>query len=115
MSETKHEVRGLNVDSQSRCVHYHSPLDIVAIKMKCCGTYYACKDCHDALANHAIEPWLESEWDTPAILCGSCGAELTITGYLNSNSRCPYCQAAFNPGCRKHYHFYFAVPPHHEE
>jgi uncharacterized CHY-type Zn-finger protein len=115
MPSTIPEVRGLNLDSQTRCLHYHSPLDIVAIKMKCCATYYACKDCHDALADHPIEPWPPSEWDTPAVLCGSCRAELTISNYLNSNSRCPHCQAAFNPRCRNHHHFYFAVSPHREQ
>jgi uncharacterized CHY-type Zn-finger protein len=112
MPSTIPEVRGLNLDPQTRCLHYHSPLDIIAIKMKCCATYYACKDCHDALADHSIEPWPLSEWETPAILCGSCRAELTISNYLNSNSCCPYCQAAFNPRCRNHYHFYFVVSPH---
>ena len=51
------EVRGINVDAQTRCVHYRSDLDIVAIKMRCCGVYWACKDCHIALAGHAIAVW----------------------------------------------------------
>src|SRR5712664_59058 len=42
------EVRGVEVDAQTRCVHYRSTVDIVAIKMRCCGVYYACKDCHIA-------------------------------------------------------------------
>ena len=105
------EVRGLNLDSQTRCFHYHGPADIIAIKMKCCGIYYACKDCHDAFADHRLEPWPKSEWHTQAVLCGSCGSELTISAYLQSNSRCPRCRAAFNPCCCNHYHLYFAVPP----
>ncbi|HEY6386383.1 MAG TPA: CHY zinc finger protein [Candidatus Acidoferrum sp.] len=44
------EVLGLNLDPQTRCAHYHGPSDIISIKMKCCGIYYACKDCHEALA-----------------------------------------------------------------
>jgi len=111
MPSTIPEVRGLNVDAQTRCLHYHSPLDIIAIKMKCCATYFACKDCHEALADHPIELWPSSEWETPAILCGSCRAELSIANYLKSNSRCPHCQAAFNPRCSKHHHVYFAVSP----
>jgi uncharacterized CHY-type Zn-finger protein len=103
------EVSGLHVDPQTRCLHYHGPTDIIAIKTKCCGVYYACKDCHDALANHSIEPWPPSEWHTQAILCGSCRAELTISAYLQSNSFCPNCHSAFNPRCRNHYHFYFAA------
>jgi uncharacterized CHY-type Zn-finger protein len=104
------DVRGLNLDPQTRCLHYHSPLDIIAIKMRCCGLYYACKDCHNALANHPIEPWPQSEWHHQAILCGACRAELTISAYHQSNSRCPTCHAPFNPACRNHHHFYFAVP-----
>ena len=74
MVTTLPEVRGVNLDPQTRCEHYHGPTDIIAIKMKCCGVYYACKDCHNALADHQIEVWPEREWDQPAILCGACGA-----------------------------------------
>jgi uncharacterized CHY-type Zn-finger protein len=100
-------VLGIDLDSQSRCVHYSSPLDIIAIKMKCCGLYYACKDCHDALARHAIEVWLRDEWNQLAVLCGACKTELSIRQYMECSNECPACQAKFNPGCRNHYHFYF--------
>ena len=50
------EVKGVEVDDESRCAHYHSERDIIAIKMKCCGEYYACKDCHDELAGHKQKP-----------------------------------------------------------
>jgi uncharacterized CHY-type Zn-finger protein len=101
------EVRGVDLDAQTRCAHYHSQRDIIAIKMKCCGVYYACKDCHEALAGHALEVWPYNERDRQAVLCGSCGSELSITQYLECGNRCPACQAEFNPGCRNHYHFYF--------
>jgi len=52
--------------------------------------------------------WPETEWDHQAILCGACRTELTISAYLECNSICPVCHAAFNPGCRNHHHFYFA-------
>lgn len=81
----------------------------MAIKMRCCGVYYACKDCHAALADHQIEAWPQSEWDQRAILCGACGAELTIHQYMESESRCQACHAQFNPKCRNHYHLYFQV------
>ena len=101
-------VRGVELDGQSRCAHYHGPTDIIAIKMKCCGQFYACKDCHDALAGHAIEVWPRREWaQQKAILCGGCGAELSIAVYMKCESRCPKCGAGFNPGCRNHHHFYF--------
>src|SRR5450432_417006 len=73
MAPTRPPVMGIDLDPQSRCAHYRSALDIVAIKMKCCGLYYACKDCHDALAGHTIKTWPRNEWDAPAVMCGACG------------------------------------------
>jgi len=101
------DVRGVKLDAETRCEHYHGPTDIIAIKMKCCGVYYACKDCHEALAGHGIEVWPESEWEQKAILCGACGTELTVHQYMRCESRCPNCRRHFNPRCRNHYHFYF--------
>jgi uncharacterized CHY-type Zn-finger protein len=109
MISNSSNVRGLNLDSQTRCKHYHGPTDIIAIKMKCCGVYYACKDCHQALANHPIEVWPAGEWNQLAILCGACGAELTIHQYMQCHFRCPNCLEHFNPGCRHHYDSYFAT------
>jgi uncharacterized CHY-type Zn-finger protein len=107
MAPTRPPVMGIDLDPQSRCAHYRSALDIVAIKMKCCGLYYACKDCHDALAGHAIEVWTRDERDQSAVLCGICAEALTIKQYLESSNQCPACASPFNPGCRNHYHFYF--------
>jgi uncharacterized CHY-type Zn-finger protein len=101
------DVKGIGVDAQTRCAHWRSPLDVVAIKMKCCGEYYACKDCHDALAGHAAEPWPRAEWDEAAVLCGACGHAMSIRAYLGGADACPACGAGFNPGCRLHRHFYF--------
>jgi uncharacterized CHY-type Zn-finger protein len=101
------EIRGVELDAQTRCVHYHSTLDVIAIKMACCGIFYACKDCHEALADHAIKVWPHAEWDTKAILCGACQHQLTIHEYMASGNACPNCGAGFNPGCRNHYQFYF--------
>jgi uncharacterized CHY-type Zn-finger protein len=102
------EVRGVDLDPQMRCGHWHGPTDIIAIRMKCCGVYFACKDCHAALADHPIEVWPEGEWGQKAILCGACGSELTIREYMESGYACPACRAEFNPKCRNHYEFYFA-------
>lgn len=99
----------MDLDAQTRCAHWHSPLDVIAIKMACCRTYYACKDCHDALAGHALEAWPREQWSAQAILCGVCRRELTIAQYLGCHSTCPHCAAAFNPGCRNHWHFYFGA------
>jgi uncharacterized CHY-type Zn-finger protein len=101
-------VFGLEVDDQSRCAHWRSPVDIVAIRMKCCGDWYACKDCHDALAGHPLEAWPKAEWDTRAVLCGACGTQLAVRQYLDCADACPVCGAEFNPGCRLHRGFYFA-------
>jgi len=98
----------VEVDAETRCIHYRSALDIIAIKMACCGVYYACKDCHAALADHEIKVWPCSEWGGHAILCGACGNELTIHEYMSSGYSCPRCAAQFNPACRNHYRFYFA-------
>lgn len=75
--------------------------------MRCCGEFYACKECHDALAGHAIEQWPRESFGTSAILCGACGTELTIDAYLSCADRCPSCGAGFNPRCSLHHHFYF--------
>jgi uncharacterized CHY-type Zn-finger protein len=101
------EVRGVDLRPNTACKHWHSLLDIVAIRMKCCGVYYACKDCHDELAGHAIKVWPRAEWNERAILCGVCGNELTIRQYMDCENRCPFCEAQFNPGCRNHYPDYF--------
>ena len=101
------DIRGVDLDPQTRCAHYHSALDIIAIKMKCCGVYFACKDCHVELAGHEIVVWPRTEWQRHAVLCGACKRELTIHEYLQSNSRCPNCAALFNPECANHHHFYF--------
>ncbi len=107
MASSRPQVNGVGLDAQTRCVHYNKSVDVIAIKMKCCGAYYACKDCHDALAGHAIEVWPRDEWDQPAVLCGVCGVEMTVREYLGCSNQCPGCGASFNPGCRNHYHFYF--------
>jgi uncharacterized CHY-type Zn-finger protein len=103
------KVRGVDLDPHTRCRHYHGPTDIIAVKMKCCGLYYACKDCHQELAAHPAALWPEKEWSEKAVLCGSCGAELTIHEYMQSGYQCPACSAHFNPRCQNHYHYYFAV------
>ncbi|HLY05534.1 MAG TPA: CHY zinc finger protein [Rhizomicrobium sp.] len=102
-------VLGLNVDPETRCAHYHSPRDVVAIRMKCCNVWYACRDCHDALAGHVAQQWPRAERDVTAILCGVCGAQTSIRSYLKSADACLFCDAPFNPGCREHHHLYFEM------
>ena len=67
------------------------------------------------LARIVIKPWRtillnflpKAEWNQKAVLCGACGYEMSVEEYLASGHSCPGCSAAFNPGCRKHAHFYF--------
>ena len=101
------EVCGVDLRADTSCRHWHSPLDVIAIKMKCCGAYHACKDCHHELADHAIHDWPRAEWNERAVLCGACGTELTIRQYMDCENKCPSCEARFNPGCRNHYQDYF--------
>lgn len=102
-------IKGKTVDEHMRCSHYHSPLDIIAIRMKCCNEYYACIHCHEEEANHKAQVWHKEEFNAKAILCGNCLNELTITQYFESNYQCSFCKAVFNPRCSNHNHFYFEV------
>jgi uncharacterized CHY-type Zn-finger protein/uncharacterized RDD family membrane protein YckC len=101
-------VRGLEVDD-SGCTHWRSPLDIIAIKFKCCGEWYKCFECHRSLAGHEAIRWQQAQFDMPAVLCYSCKHQLTISEYIACDSQCPCCNAAFNPGCANHYDLYFAT------
>lgn len=103
------QVKGNIIDNETRCEHYHSRLDVIAIKFKCCDEYFACYECHRESVNHGAKVWQKEEWNTKAILCGVCKEELTINEYFDSNNNCPYCNAAFNPKCSNHYHLYFEV------
>jgi len=100
------EVRGEDVDAETRCAHYASERDVVAIKFACCETYYPCFRCHDAVAEHDAERWPAGRRDEQAVLCGACGVELAVAEYVGAEA-CPACDAAFNPGCADHYHLYF--------
>jgi uncharacterized CHY-type Zn-finger protein len=108
MKKLGHVIRGRTIDKYTRCVHYHSTLDIIAIKFKCCNEYYPCYECHKEAA-HESEVWKKNEFDTRAILCGICDHEMTINEYLNCSNHCPDCNSPFNPNCDKHYHLYFEI------
>ncbi|POS79263.1 hypothetical protein DHEL01_v202353 [Diaporthe helianthi] len=102
-------VHGVQVSPTTQCAHWHSELDIIAIKHKCCGQYYACISCHEALAGHPPQVWALLERHEKAVLCGKCSHELSIDEYLGCRSKCPGCASAFNPGCARHYELYFEV------
>ncbi|KAK8075347.1 hypothetical protein PG997_010010 [Apiospora hydei] len=101
-------VHGLSVSPLTQCSHWHSVRDIIAIRHKCCGDYYACISCHEALAKHPPQVWSKAEQATTrAVLCGKCRHELTIAEYLGCGNNCPQCRSLFNPGCANHYSLYF--------
>ncbi|MEI3605293.1 CHY zinc finger protein [Pseudogracilibacillus sp. SE30717A] len=104
-----HRVRGNVIDLETRCTHYHSEKDRIAIKFFCCNTYYPCYSCHEEKGCGNHQTWPANQFDQKAILCGACGEEITIKAYLNKSHICPYCKAEFNPGCSLHYHLYFSV------
>ncbi|HAF72665.1 MAG TPA: hypothetical protein DCL06_07120, partial [Corynebacterium variabile] len=59
------------------CAHWRSPLDIVAIRFRCCGQTYPCLHCHDEAEDHPVTPWptaTASDRAQKAVLCRSCGA-----------------------------------------
>ena len=101
------EVVGVDVDPQTRCAHYPTERDVLAIAFPCCGTFYPCYECHEAVADHEAQVWPRSDRDESALLCGACGSRHRIAAYLDSPLACPDCRAAFNPGCRDHHDRYF--------
>jgi uncharacterized CHY-type Zn-finger protein len=107
MNPQRPPVRGPVVDAETRCIHYATPLDIIAIKFRCCGEFYPCHLCHEETADHPAEQWPAASDHEHAILCGSCGRLLTIGEYAQANA-CPSCAAPFNPGCKLHWELYFS-------
>ncbi|WP_227261047.1 CHY zinc finger protein [Salarchaeum japonicum] len=101
------EVYGVGVGPETRCAHYDSAVDVIAIRFACCGEYYPCYECHESVADHEAAVWEDAS--ARAVLCGVCGRELTVGEYLDCENTCPGCGAAFNPGCRRHYDRYFAA------
>lgn len=107
--KTEPTVHGVDVTPITQCAHWHSERDVIAIKHKCCGVYYACISCHEACAGHEPEVWPRSERGAEVVLCGRCRRGLTVDEYLACGNTCPGCKAEFNPGCALHYELYFEV------
>ncbi|RMZ71399.1 Helper of Tim 13 [Pyrenophora seminiperda CCB06] len=102
-------VHGLLVTPLTQCTHWHSPLDIIAIKHFCCHKYYACITCHNACETHSPSVWPRTLRDEMAVLCGQCKHVLSIDEYMKSGSKCTECGSGFNPGCKNHWNLYFEV------
>lgn len=105
------KIHGFNVkgaiDEETRCKHYHSDYDRVAIKFICCNSFYPCYFCHKELGCGKEEVWPIELFSEKAVLCGACGVQLTIEKYLSHDALCPSCKAPFNQGCSLHEHLYF--------
>lgn len=103
------KIKGQLVDTHTRCSHYHTDVDVIAIKFLCCPTYYyyPCFKCHQESNNHEAKRYPISTTNEKAVLCGNCYHEMTIQEYLDCNYSCPACEHPFNPGCRNHYQLYF--------
>ncbi|SHH68941.1 CHY zinc finger protein [Halobaculum gomorrense] len=101
-------VHGVDVGPETRCAHYDGPTDVIALRFGCCERYAPCAACHDAVTDHETEPWPRERFAEPAVLCGACGATLSVEAYLDADFACPSCSASFNPGCAAHYDRYFA-------
>ncbi len=101
------QILGVQVDMETRCAHWHSEIDRIAIKFYCCGLYYACFECHEAVGCGKSAVWPKEQFDEKVVLCGFCGHQLTIQEYLECASACTSCGSNFNPGCSLHKHLYF--------
>lgn len=91
---------------ESRCSHWHSELDVLAIQAPCCQKFYACASCHDACEDHSLEPWPSStSVEHNALLCGVCRHSYSIRAYINGPEppRCQACGVDMNPGCKLHW------------
>ncbi|OBA27769.1 hypothetical protein HANVADRAFT_1265 [Hanseniaspora valbyensis NRRL Y-1626] len=110
-----YSVCGKLIDDETRCEHWHSPIDIIALKFKCCpNKYYPCFSCHvetNEPDHKLIKYDLIKDKNEKVVLCGKCKTELTFDQYqskLTEDSlKCPSCLSDFNPGCKLHYCHYF--------
>jgi uncharacterized CHY-type Zn-finger protein len=100
------QIFGKPIDEQTRCVHYGTQADVVAIEFACCRRFYPCHLCHEETADHPARQWSRGSRGEKAILCGVCQRTMPISTY-RTVSGCPDCGADFNPGCRLHHHLYF--------
>ncbi|MFC6994516.1 CHY zinc finger protein [Streptococcus loxodontisalivarius] len=99
-------IKGLDLDSASRCPHYHTERDILGLKCFSCASYYACYLCHDACENHSFKAYPRDLDQDKVAICGLCHYEMTIAEY-ESCKQCPSCLGTFNPKCRLHKAIYF--------
>ncbi|CCF57388.1 hypothetical protein KAFR_0C03970 [Kazachstania africana CBS 2517] len=99
------EIFGKPIDNETRCVHWNSENDIIAIKFKCCNKFYPCFQCHEETTDHELEKFNREDDSVKTILCGHCHNEMTFNEYKLLH--CKFCQSQFNPYCKLHYDHYF--------
>ncbi|HLR74776.1 MAG TPA: CHY zinc finger protein [Virgibacillus sp.] len=97
------------IDRETRCHHYQTEKDRIAIKFYCCKQFFPCYQCHADYGCGKRAVWPRDQFHMKAVLCGTCGYTLTVTQYLMSGDKCPSCQSPFNPGCSRHTSLYFAT------
>ena len=109
----KTRMYGKCIGNETRCIHWNSDLDIIAIKFACCNEYYPCYPCHiEREKDHKPKQWIKDKWNTTkTILCGKCKHQFTINEFNNCNNVYFNCNSKFNPGCRNHYHLHFNLKP----
>jgi hypothetical protein len=64
-------VRGVAVDPEIPCARLDSDRDVIAIRAPYCDAYYPCLACHEAVADHRLNPIPAAEFDDPGVLCGA--------------------------------------------
>ncbi|MGN0728129.1 CHY zinc finger protein [Treponema sp.] len=103
MKNTGGKIHGKLTDQQGRCIHYNSPLDVIANKCSVCKKFYACYKCHDESEDHRFSAVSDDEKDT--VMCGVCGRTFSYREY-SALSFCPGCKSRFNPRCALHKNIY---------
>lgn len=96
-------ISGKLTDTDGRCVHYNSALDIIANRCGKCRKFYACYKCHDEMESHRFEPVPANEKES--VVCGVCGKKFSYEEYSALES-CPCCKSLFNPRCALHKNIY---------
>ena len=76
------QIHGLSVTPLTQCTHWHSALDIIAIKHACCQKFYACISCHNALESHDPQVWGVRDRDEKTVFCGACKGVLGVGEYM---------------------------------
>ncbi|AFT80992.1 hypothetical protein FE407_00210 [Leuconostoc carnosum] len=100
-------IKGIGLDDEGRCRHWHSFHDVVANRCAQCDEFYACYQCHDAMVTHHFCPMPLTD-ERVAVLCGACHFGMTGQMYLKANYYCPKCHHPFNNQCARHIEIYFS-------